>query len=276
MNLKQSTIPGIGLGQMTIPQVGLGLWQIKKEYDLRKAVLAALQAGYRHFDTAQVYGNEAFLGDVLRESDVPRSELFITTKLANDNQSWDAVVPSFTESLKNLQTDYVDLYLVHFPVTQSRRPAWRQMEAIARSGKAKAIGVSNYTVAHLDELLREADIRPVVNQVELHVYLQQPELVAYCQKHGIVIEAYSPLAHGYGIKHPTLQSIGAAYDKTPAQVMLRWCVQQGMVVLPKSVHPEYIQQNRDIFDFTLSEDDLGAIADLDKDLRTCWDPTHIP
>ncbi len=200
-------IPYVAAGSIQIPQVGLGLWKITKEYDLRKAVVHALQAGYRHFDTAQVYGNEAYLGDVLRETDMPRTELFITTKLANDNQAWDDVIPSFKQSLKNLQTDYVDLFLVHFPVSESRRPAWRQMEAIARSGKAKAIGVSNYTIRHLDELLREADIKPAVNQVELHVYLQQPELLEYCRMHGIAVEAYSPLAHGFVLQNPVLQAL---------------------------------------------------------------------
>lgn len=269
-------IPKISAGEVQIPQVGLGLWRIKKEYDLRKAVINALQIGYRHFDTAQIYGNEAFLGEVLHEADVPRKDLFITTKLWGDNMKWDYVIPSFKESLHNLQMDYVDLFLVHHPVTERRRSAWRLMEEIRKSGKAKAIGVSNYTIRHLEELLRECDITPAVNQVEIHVYLQQPELIDYCRQKGIVVQAYSPLAHGYGHKDPLLAKLAQKYKKTSQQIMLRWCVQQGLVVIPKSIHPEYIKQNIEIFDFALENAEIVQLASLNKGVRTGPDPTHIP
>lgn len=258
-----------------IPALGLGLWQVKDEQECVAAVDAALEAGYRHIDTAQIYGNEAFVGRAGKMSGVPREEVFITTKIWNDNQFWDDVIPSFDQSLRNLQTDYVDLLLLHFPVTETRRPAWRKMEEIAKSGRARAIGVSNYTVHHLEELLRECSIKPAVNQVELHVYLQQPELVQYCKDNGIVIEAYSPLAHGNGLDNPVLAEIGKKYGKSPAQVMIRWCLDNEMVVLPKSVHLARIRDNIDVFDFKLDTDDMAKLSKLDSGLRTCWDPTHV-
>ena len=258
-----------------IPALGLGLWRMKQKEECIKAVHAALDAGYRHFDTAQIYGNEAFLGEALAKSKVPRKELFITTKLWNENQDWDWVVPTFEESLKNLQTDYADLFLVHFPVTELRRPAWRKMEELAKSGRAKAIGVSNYTIRHLEELLNECSIKPAVNQVELHVYLQQPELVEFCKQHDILVEAYSPLTHGEGMDNPVLAEVGQKYGKTPAQVMIRWCIEQGAVPLPKSVHADRIKENLDVFGFKLDKADLQKLAKLNRDFRTCWDPTHV-
>src|SRR5579864_3170264 len=212
-----------------IPQIGLGMWLIKKEAECKAAVEAALAAGYRHFDTAQYYKNEQYLGEALAQSGFPRSDVFITTKIANDNQWWDDLIPSFDESLNKLQSDYVDLLLIHFPVTETRGPAWRKMEEIYQSGRARSIGVSNYTVRHLEELLSDCKVKPVVNQVELHVFLQQPELVEFCKQHDIVVEAYSPLAHGHGMKDRVLQDIADEYGKTPAQIMLRWCIEIGTV-----------------------------------------------
>lgn len=258
-----------------IPGLGLGLWQVKDEQACITSVHAALEAGYRHFDTAQIYGNEAFLGRALREANANRNELFITTKIWNDYQFWDDLPVSFDESLKNLQTDYVDLLLLHFPVTETRRPAWRRMEQLAQSGHTKAIGVSNYTVRHLEELLRECSIKPAVNQVELHIYLQQPELLEFCRSHDIVVEAYSPLAHGYGLDNKMLQGIAAKHSKTPAQIMVRWCLEKGLVPLPKSVHPDRVKANIDVFDFALDANDMALLATLDSDYRTCWDPTHV-
>ncbi len=258
-----------------IPPIGLGLWQIKDETTCINAIHAGLEAGYRHLDTAQIYGNEAHVGKALQSATIPRSELFITTKLWNENQFWDDVLPSFEQSLQNLQTDYVDLFLVHFPVTELRRPAWRKMEEIAKSGRAKAIGVSNYTVKHLEELLRECSIKPVVNQAELHVYLQQPELVEFCQQHDILVEAYSPLAHGNGLDNPALADIAKKHGKTPAQVMIRWCIDRGTVPLPRSTKPKRIAENLNVFDFALDSDDMAKITQLDTGYRTCWDPTNV-
>jgi len=259
----------------TIPAVGFGLWQLKNQAVCQAAIKTALDAGYRHFDTAQIYGNEAFLGEVLAGSSIPRSEVFITTKIWNGNQDWDDLLPSFEESLKKLQTDYVDLLLLHFPVTELRRPAWRKMEEIHRSGRARAIGVSNYTIRHLEELLSENTIVPAVNQVELHVYLQQPELVKFCQSHNIVVEAYSPLAHGEGLDNPVLAEIARKHGKTPAQIMIRWCLEAGAVPLPRSKTPERIRSNFDVFDFSLDAGDQQQLSALDQNLRTSWDPTHV-
>ncbi len=259
----------------TMPQLGFGTWRIKKEAECLAAITSALKAGYRHFDTAQIYGNEALVGKALKASGIKRDELFITTKIWNDNMWWVDLIPSFEESLKNLQTDYVDLLLLHFPVTELRRPAWERMEELAQSGQVKSIGVSNYTIKHLEELLKESSIRTAINQVELHVYLQQPELVAFCQKHNIVVEAYSPLAHAYGLDNPILIEIGKQYGKTAAQVMVRWCIEQGTVPLPKSIHPDRIKENIDVFDFVLSKADLQKIKKLEKNYRTAWDPTHV-
>jgi len=259
----------------TMPGIGLGLWRVKDEQECINAVQEALRVGYRHLDTAQVYGNEAYVGKACKTSGVPRENVFITTKIWNENQFWDDLPLSFDESLKNLQTDYVDLLLLHFPVTETRRPAWHQMEKIAQSGRARAIGVSNYTVRHLEELLRECSIKPAVNQVELHVYLQQPELVKFCQNNGILVEAYSPLAHGYGLDNPLLDGIAQKHNKTAAQVMIRWCVETGAVPLPKSVHPDRIKENFDVFDFKLDDADMKLLATLNADYHTCWDPTHV-
>jgi diketogulonate reductase-like aldo/keto reductase len=259
-----------------IPQIGFGTWLIKDEEVCVQSVTTALEIGYRHIDTAQIYGNEQYVGQAIAESDIPRADLFITTKVWNENQFWDDVIPSLDESLERLQTDYVDLLLIHFPVTETRRPAWRRMETILESGKAKAIGVSNYTIAHLEELIKESKIKPAVNQVELHVFLQQPELVEYCRKHGIALEAYSPLAHGQGLQDAKLQELAKKHHKTVAQIMLRWCIEQGFIALPKSTHPERIRENFEIFDFKLDREDMEQLKKLNKDLRTCWDPTNIP
>ena len=270
-------MPNITLNKgVKIPQVGLGTWMIKDEKECRQAVKWAIEAGYRHFDTAQIYENEEFVGEALRGSGVTRKDLFITTKIWNDNQWWDDLIPSLDESLGKLQTDYIDLLLLHFPVTETRGPAWRKMEEAFKFGKAKSIGVSNYTVKHLEELQGQCEVRPTVNQVELHVFLQQPELAAYCEKNKIAIEAYSPLAHGYGLDDPVLQSIAKRHTKSAAQIMLRWCLQQGWIILPKSVHKDRIADNLKVLDFELDSEDLLKIKGLDKNYRTCWDPTHVP
>ncbi len=259
-----------------IPQLGFGLWMIKDERVCNEAVAAALEAGYRHFDTAQIYTNEPFLGAALKAANVPREELFITTKIWNENMFWDDLIPSFEQSLTNLQTDYVDLLLLHFPVTELREPAWHRMQDIYKSGRAKAIGVSNYTIRHLQELLEKCDIKPTVNQVELHVYLQQPELLEFCKQHDILVEAYSPLAHGYDFTNEVLQDVARKHSKSVGQVMIRWCIQVGTVPLPKSTHKERIQENIDVFDFVLDDEDMQKLASLERDLRTCWSPVHVP
>lgn len=270
-------LPEFNIGQDTsIPQIGLGLWQITDPTEFQAAFDAAAAAGYRHFDSAQIYRNEQLLGNAWRSSGLDREEFFMTTKIHIANFGSKKTPKSFETSLEKLQTDYVDLLLLHFPVTIARKKAWLELEKIKASGRAKAIGVSNYTIRHLEEMKSYANEMPAVNQVELHVFLQQPELVQYCKEHDIIIEAYSPLAHGRGMDNPVLADIAKKHGKSPAQIMLRWCAQSGFVVLPKSVTAERIKSNIDIYDFTLDTDDLAKLKSLDRDLRTCWDPTHIP
>ncbi|MDB5161137.1 MAG: putative reductase [Candidatus Saccharibacteria bacterium] len=259
-----------------IPQIGFGLWQNTDEQECKSAVKWALEAGFRHFDTAQIYGNEQFLGDALKESGVPREELFITTKIWNDNMIGTRLIPSFEESLKKLQMDYVDLLLLHFPVTERRDGAWRKMEQIYSSGKAKAIGVSNYTLKHLKEMPGQFNVTPAANQVEMSVVLQQPELVEYCKANGIVVEAYTPLVEGQFFDDPILKEIAQKHGKSVPQIMLRWCIDYGVVALTKSTHKDRIQQNIDIFDFKLDEEDMKKLKALDKGYRVNWNPTNVP
>jgi len=256
-----------------IPGIGFGLWKNKDEQECVESIKLALQTGYGHLDSAQAYGNEQFVPAGIEAAGLKREDVYITTKIAVTN--FTRVEKSFEDSLKNLKTDYVDLLLLHFPVTILRHGAWKHLEEIHAAGKAKSIGVSNYTIKHLEHLLKDCKIKPVVNQVELHVFLQQPELVEFCKQHGIVVEAYSPLAHGHGLDDPVLTEIAKKHGKTTAQIMLRWCLEIGTVPLPKSVTPERIKQNFEITDFTLDEGDMAKIKELESNLRTCWDPSHI-
>jgi diketogulonate reductase-like aldo/keto reductase len=259
-----------------IPQVGLGLWQVKRAAEFATVFDAAVAAGYRHFDSAQVYGNEALLGEAWRRSGLAREELYLTTKISVEHILTGRTEQSFVQSLVGLQTEYVDLLLLHFPVPVVRKKAWKVLETICQRGQARAIGVSNYTVRHLEEMQAHADVMPVVNQVELHVFLQQPELVQYCRQRGIVLEAYSPLAHGKRMHDPVVQGIAERHGKTYAQIMLRWGVESGFVVLPKSTTPERVRENLAIFDFEFYLDDIDKLARLDRNLRTCWSPVHVP
>jgi diketogulonate reductase-like aldo/keto reductase len=259
----------------SIPQVGFGLWRNRDKHECIDSVNFALAAGYRHFDTAQIYGNEQYLGEAPKDSDVKREELFITTKIWTDNMWGDDVIPTFEESLKKLQMEYVDLLLLHFPVTELRDTAWRRLEEIHATGKAKAIGVSNYTIKHLEQM-KKCKIQPAVNQVELSVALQQPELVDYCKAEGIVVEAYTPLAEGYFFDEPTLKEIAKKHGKSVPQIMLRWCIDYGTLPLTKSVHADRIKSNIDIFDFKLDEQDMQKLKALDQNHRTNWDPTNVP
>ena len=272
MSAPMLTLPN-GQG---IPQVGLGLWKVKDENEFNASFDAAVAAGYTHFDTAQAYGNEEFLGKSWQRCGLNREDIFITTKIRVENMAIGHTTKSFKSSLEHLQTEYVDLLLLHFPVTLARKKAWLDLEKIYESGQAKNIGVSNYTIKHLEEMKEYASVMPAVNQVELHVFLQQPELVDYCRQHGIVVEAYSPLAHGKEMKNPDVQAMAERHGKSYAQIMLRWCVENGLVLLPKSVTPSRVRQNIELYDFELYLEELQALAKLDQGLRTCWDPTHIP
>ncbi len=272
-----ANIPVIPLhGDEQIPQIGLGLWKIKDSRDFRTALQAAIQAGYRHFDTAQAYDNEHLLGEAWQKSGLKRDKLFITTKVAVENFGYKRAQRTFQDSLTKLQTDYVDLLLLHFPVPVLRKKSWLALEEIQASGQAKSIGVSNYTIRHLEEMQDYAKLMPAVNQVELHVFLQQLELIKYCRDHNVVLEAYSPLAHAKAMNNEVIAGIAKKHGKTYAQIMLRWCLDQDLVVLPKSITPSRIQENIDIFDFQLDDKDMQSLANQNQNLRTAWSPVHIP
>jgi diketogulonate reductase-like aldo/keto reductase len=261
--------------ELEIPKIGFGTWKIKRQ-DCVDAVESALKVGYRHIDTAQIYGNQKYVGQAIKNSNLPRSEIFVTTKIWNHNLGEKLFERSLDRSLKKLQTDYVDLLLIHYPVTKTRSAAWTRMEAAHKSGKARHIGVSNYTIKHLQELLDECEIKPYVNQVELHVFLQQPKLLKFCADNDILVEAYSPLAHGHGMDNQVLNEVAKKHSKTTAQIMIRWCLDKGLIPLPKSTNPDRIKQNFDVFDFTLDKEDMKKIESLEENLRTCWDPSNTP
>ncbi len=254
-----------------IPAIGLGLWKVKDEITFDQMFKAAIEAGYRHFDDAQAYGNEQYLGNCWRKYGLKRDELFITTKILTQNFGYKATLKSFNESLTKLQTDYVDLLLIHFPGPYwLRKEKWRAMEEIKKSGRAKSIGVSNHYVKHLKELEAFATEMPVVNQIEMHIFLQQQEVRDYCKKLGIQIEAYSPLAHAQIMNDPIIQQIAEKYNKTYSQIMLRWCLDNEAIPLPKSTTPSRIEENINIFDFKLDKDDLSKLATLNRDKKTLW------
>jgi diketogulonate reductase-like aldo/keto reductase len=259
-----------------IPQLGLGVWQTPRGRATRNAVAAALSLGYRHIDTAHIYGNEADVGAAVRASDVPREEIFVTTKLWNDDQGYDPALRAFDESLRRLGLDYVDLYLIHWPVPGRRLESWRALESLHRDGRARAIGVSNYMRPHLKELLAKAKVVPAVNQIEVSPFLQQRDARAACAASGIIVEAYSPLTRGRRLDHPAVQGIAQRFGRSPAQVLLRWGIQHGLVVLPKSANPDRIAQNGAIFDFTLDTKAMAELDALDEGLATGWDPRTQP
>jgi diketogulonate reductase-like aldo/keto reductase len=259
-----------------IPQVGLGVWQSPQGAPTQDAVKAALELGYRHVDTARVYRNEKDVGAGIAASGVPRAEVFVTTKLWNDDQGYDAALRACDASLARLGLDYVDLYLIHWPVREHRLESWRALERIFADGKARAIGVSNYLVHHLEELLGKAKVVPHVNQIELTPFLQRRDTRALCAKHGIVVEAYSPLTRGEKLDHPVVREVARAAGRTPAQVLLRWGLQHGHVILPKSVHRARIAENGALFDFALDAAQMAQLDGLEEELTTGWDPAEQP
>lgn len=272
-----STVPEVALGNgVRIPQLGFGVFQIPDE-ETTAAVATALEAGYRSIDTAAVYGNEQGVGRALAASGIPREELFVTTKLWNDDQGHDAALRAFDASLEKLGLDHVDLYLIHWPLPARDRyvETWRALEKIHADGRARAIGVSNFQPDHLTRLMENTDVAPALNQVELHPRLQQERLRAFHAEHGIATEAWSPLAQGGVLDEPAVTAIAEAHGKTSAQVVLRWHLQLGNIVIPKSVTPERIRQNLDVFDFALSDDEIAAIAPLNDGTRTGPDPDTL-
>ncbi|WP_435156921.1 aldo/keto reductase [Amycolatopsis sacchari] len=272
--MATSDVPGIELGNgVVIPQFGFGVFQIPPA-DTADAVRVALEAGYRHIDTAQMYRNEEGVGEGIRQSGLSREDVFVTTKLANDAHGHDNAITALEGSLRRLGTDYVDLYLIHWPLPARDRyvETWQAFEEILKAGKARAIGVSNFQPAHLDALAENSGTTPAVNQIELHPYLQQAELREYHRTHGIATEAWSPIAQGEVLDDEVLTRIAGRLGKSPAQVVLRWHIQLGNIVFPKSSSPERIRENIDVFDFELSEEDMIAIGGLDRNRRTGPDP----
>jgi len=260
----------------TIPQLGLGVYKIPEAL-AAGAVEIALEAGYRHVDTAALYANERGVGEGLARVALPRDEVFVTTKVWNADHGYDETLRAFDESLAKLGLDYVDLYLIHWPAPRQDRyiDTYRALETLRADGRARSIGVSNFHTHHLDRLLAETDIVPAVNQVELHPWLQQTEVRAYNAAHGILTEDWSPLARGRAIGNNTLDAIGARYGKSAAQVVLRWHIELGNVVIPKSVTPSRIRENLDVFDFTLDAADHATIRALDAGERTGKDPDDL-
>jgi diketogulonate reductase-like aldo/keto reductase len=268
-------VPSVRLSDGTrIPQLGFGVFQIPPD-ETQRAVEDALAAGYRHLDTAAAYRNERGVAAGIAASGVHRDEIFITTKLWNTEQGFDSTLAAFEGSLEALDTSRVDLYLIHWPVPARDLflDTWRAFERIVEEGGSRSIGVSNFRVPDLERLVAAGGQMPTVNQIELHPLLQQSELRAWHAEHGVATEAWSPLAQGEVLKDDTLVTIAAHHERTVAQVVLRWHIQLGNVVIPKSVTPSRVRENFDLFDFELSEDDLAAIARLDDDHRTGPDPS---
>jgi 2,5-diketo-D-gluconate reductase A len=259
---------------VAIPQVGFGVFQIPRPETVR-AVLTAFEAGYRHIDTAQMYGNEAEVGEAVAASGLPRGEVFLTTKLHNERHGHDAALAALDESLERMRTAYVDLYLIHWPVPDEDRyvATWRACEALLADGKARAIGVSNLYADQLQRLAARATIVPAVNQVEVHPHVQRAGLRAYHRAHGIATEAWSPIARGRSLGDPTIATLARKHDKSAAQIILRWQVQAGNVLLTKSATPARMRENIALFDFALDDEDMRTIAALDGDPHGATDRT---
>jgi diketogulonate reductase-like aldo/keto reductase len=250
-----------------MPYFGLGVFKTNEGSEIEDSVKWALEAGYRHIDTAAIYKNERGVGNAVRASGIPRNELFITTKAWNENQRQGTVLKGFEESLDLLQTDYVDLYLIHWPVIGKFTETWKVMEEIYRSGRARAIGVSNFLKHHLEEIFKICEIKPMVNQVECHPYLVQQDLIDFCAAHQIIYEAWSPIMRGAVNDIPLFKELSKKYQKSPVQIVLRWDLQKGIVTIPKSVHKERIVSNTDIFDFEIEKEDILRIDALDRNER---------
>ena len=259
-----------------IPVVGLGTWKSEPGEATYQAVLDSIEAGYRHIDTARAYGNEESVGSAVRDSGVNREDVFVTTKLRWEDEGFESTIEACEKSLNRLNCDYIDLYLIHWPLREKRNHSWKAFIELRERGLCKSIGVSNFTIEHLAEIEAKFGILPAVNQVEFHPYYYQKELLDYCNSKNIIIEAYSPLAHAKRLDEPKLGAISEELGKTPAQVLIRWSIQRGMVVLPKSVNKSRIIENFSVFDFNISDSVMAKLDELDESFVTCWDPHNPP
>jgi len=262
--------------RVSIPRLGLGVYQSGRGRATENAVSWALEAGYRHVDTAAMYANETEVGAALKRAfaagGVRRDEVFVTTKLWNSDHGYDEALRAFDASHRRLGLDQIDLFLLHWPVPDRRLQSWRALERVLGEGRCRAIGVSNYMVHHLEELLRRAKIAPAVNQIELHPWCQQRDVVAFCQAHDIAVVAYSPLTKGAKLGDPRLATLARAARRTPAQVLLRWSLQKGFVTIPKSAKRERIVENATIFDFSLSPEQMTTLDGFNEERHVTWDP----
>ncbi|MGX7419161.1 aldo/keto reductase [Carnobacterium gallinarum] len=258
-----------------IPQLGLGVFLVKEEEELKTAVKTAIYDGYRHLDTAMIYNNEEFVGTAIKETEIPREELFITSKVWNYDHGYEEAKAAFAASLERLGTDYLDLYLIHWP-SPNYIETWHALEDLYEAGKIKAIGVSNFQIHHLEDLLAHAKIKPMINQIETHPEFPQNELHEFMKKEGILHEAWGPLGQGKHdlLSNPILVELAEKYNKTPAQIVLRWHVEREIIVIPKSVTPHRIKENSLIFDFSLTEEDMGKIATLNTGTRYATSPDN--
>jgi len=246
---------------VNMPAIGFGTWKISPDSAAEETVLEALKAGYRHIDTAKLYSNERGVGAAVRASNIPREDIFVTTKLWNSDHAYDDALHAFDESLERLGLDYVDLYLIHWPGTSRRGEAWRALQHIYKAGKAKSIGVSNYSIENIEEIVQSGGMLPMANQIEFHpfIYAEQKELLEYCKQQGIQVEAYSPLAQHSQHAHPVVIEIAKRHGRSPSQVILRWCLQHGTAPLPRSTNPDHIRENIEVLDFELSAEDMERI-----------------
>lgn len=253
-----------------IPNIGFGTFRTPSGEETEQSVINAIKSGYRHIDCAAAYGNEKSVGEAIRKSGVVREELFVTSKLWNDNKGYEETLAAFNQTLEDLQLDYLDLYLIHWPIAKvsknnwqkANSESWRAFEKLYKQGKVKAIGVSNFLPHHFEPLLKTAKILPMVNQIELHPGMLQDKTVEFCKQHNILVEAWAPFSNGQIFNHPVLKEIADQYKKSVAQLSLRWIIQKGIVPLPKSVTPERIKNNLEVFDFEISSQDVDRIDRL--------------
>lgn len=258
-----------------MPYLGLGVYKVDSGHQTEETVQTALELGYRSIDTAAFYENEESVGKAVRASGIKRNELFITTKVWNSDQGYDETLRAFEKSMNNLQLDYLDLYLIHWPVKGKYLETWQALEKLYKDGRVRAIGASNFKIHHLEDIIKNSELKPVVNQVELHPRLSQEELRLFCKQNEIAVEAWSPIARGRLLNDPILTSLGKKHGKSPAQIILRWHLQNEVIIIPKSVTPARLKENADLFDFELTSEEMKQINSLNRNERFGADPDNF-